>query len=87
MTSYAEPDLPNNTYYGDGSPIEPQVLAELRAAYLAHSVTFPWRQGDLLMLDNLLVMHARQPYEGPRRVLVGMADPVAASAVRITAGA
>ena len=68
-----EEDLPNNTYYGDGTPIEPSVLEELRAAYLAEKTVFAWCQEDVLMLDNLLVAHGREPYEGPRRVLVGMA--------------
>jgi hypothetical protein len=70
-----EEDLPNNTYYGDGSTIEPEVLDELRAAYLGEKVSFPWRKGDILMLDNMLCAHGRDPYSGPRRVLAGMAEP------------
>lgn len=68
-------DLPNNTYYGDGSSIEPHVLKHLREAYLSETVVFPWRQGDVLMLDNMLTSHGRRPFAGPRRVLVGMANP------------
>jgi alpha-ketoglutarate-dependent taurine dioxygenase len=83
QSSYAESELPNNTYYGDGSPIEPDVLDELRAAYEREMVAFAWRPGDLLLLDNMLVVHARRPYRGPRRILVGMAEPLEASAVRI----
>src|SRR5262249_27662532 len=33
LASFAEEDLPNNTYYGDGSPIEPEALVELRRIY------------------------------------------------------
>jgi alpha-ketoglutarate-dependent taurine dioxygenase len=36
-------------------------------------VIFPWSAGDVLILDNMLMMHGRQPYEGERRVLVAMA--------------
>lgn len=68
-------DLPNNTYYGDGSPIEPEVLDTLRRLYHDETVVFPWRKGDILMLDNMLSAHGREPYEGPRKVVVGMADP------------
>jgi alpha-ketoglutarate-dependent taurine dioxygenase len=67
--------LPNNTYYADGTDIEPGVLAELRAAYLAEMVTFSWQPGDILMLDNMLVAHGREPFTPPREVVVGMAEP------------
>lgn len=76
LSELGEENLPNNTYYGDGSSIEPQVLEELRAAYRDETVSFPWQSGDVLMLDNLLVAHARMPYTGPRKVVVGMADPL-----------
>ncbi len=68
-------ELPNNTYYGDGSAIEPEVLDELRAAYTAETVSFPWIKGDLLMLDNMLAAHGRAPFSGPRKILVGMTEP------------
>jgi hypothetical protein len=71
----SEEDLPNHTYYGDGSPIEPEVLDELRAAYQQETVSFPWQKGDILMLDNMLASHGREPYSGQRQVLVGMAEP------------
>jgi hypothetical protein len=29
----------------------------------------------VLLLDNLLAAHGRQPFEGPREVVVAMADP------------
>ena len=27
------------------------------------------------MLDNMLVAHGRKPYEGTRKILVGMSEP------------
>ncbi len=78
---FAEEDLPNQTFYGDGSPIEPEVLETQRAAYRAETVVFPWQKGDVLLLDNMLVAHARAPFTGPRKVLVGMAEPFAAEAL------
>lgn len=71
----AEEDLPYNTYYGDGSPIEPGVLDILRDAYHQETVKFPWQQNDLLLLDNMLVAHGRSAFSGPRRIIVGMAEP------------
>jgi Taurine catabolism dioxygenase TauD, TfdA family len=68
-------NLPNNTYYGDGAEIEPEALDELRAAYDAEIVVIPWQEGDILMLDNMLVSHGREPYTPPRQIVVGMAEP------------
>lgn len=76
LTELGEENLPSNTYYGDGTPIEPEVLEELRAAYRAETISFPWQTGDVLMVDNLLVAHSRTPYTGARKVVIGMADPL-----------
>jgi len=72
---FAEEDLPNNTYYGDGSPLEPETLEVLRAAYEAETVRFDWEEGDVLLVDNMLAAHARDPFTGSRKVLVAMAQP------------
>lgn len=68
-------EMPTNTFYGDGSPIEPEVLDHLRGLYRKETVKFAWKQGDLLLLDNVLVAHGRAPFSGPRKIVVGMADP------------
>lgn len=75
LEQYGEDRLPNNTYYGDGSPIEPSVLDDLRQSYADASVMFAWQQGDVMLVDNLLVAHARQPFEGPRKIHVAMSGP------------
>jgi alpha-ketoglutarate-dependent taurine dioxygenase len=71
--AYGSAGLPTNTYYGDGTPIEPEVLDLLRAAYERECVKVPWQEGDLLVIDNMLVAHGRAPYRGARRVVVSMA--------------
>ena len=72
LSQLQEEDLPNNSYYGDGSPIEDTVLDELRRAYAQETVTFPWQKGDILMLDNMLTAHGRSPFVGERQVLTAM---------------
>ena len=74
LAEFAEEDLPTNTYYGDGSRIEPEVLEELRDAYRQLTVSFPYKPGDVMLLDNMLTAHGRAPYSGPRKILVMMAD-------------
>ena len=72
-----EKDFPFNTFYGDGSPIELSVLDEIRQAYQRECVSLPWRNQDMLLLDNMLVAHGREPFTGPRKIVVAMADPFA----------
>ncbi len=76
---FAPEDLPTNSYYGDGSPIEPEVLDELREAYDRETIKFSWEKGDVLLLDNMLIAHGRSRFEGDRKILVGMAEPIESS--------
>jgi alpha-ketoglutarate-dependent taurine dioxygenase len=75
LGEFQEQDLPNNTFYGDGSPIEPEVIGELRDAYTRESISFGWEQGDVVLLDNIFTAHARNSYTGPREILFSMAEP------------
>lgn len=75
LANFKEDELPSNTYYGDGSPIEPAVLDDIRAAYWQEVVPVAWQQGDVLLLDNMLAAHGRAPFAGSRKILVGMAEP------------
>lgn len=75
LAFFKEENLPYNTYYGDGSPIEVSVIEEIRDAYEQETVKFQWRERDLLMLDNMLVAHGRSPFVGPRKILVAMGNP------------
>lgn len=75
LAVFSEKDVPYNTYYGDGECIEDDVVQAITEAYNHEKVTFPWQQGDVLMLDNMLTAHGRNPFVGTRKVLVAMADP------------
>jgi alpha-ketoglutarate-dependent taurine dioxygenase len=74
LRTFAEDDLPRNVYYGDGSPMDAAVLEIIRQAYRDESIIFPWCDGDIALLDNMLVAHGRRPFTGARKLVVGMAE-------------
>ncbi|MCB1058240.1 MAG: TauD/TfdA family dioxygenase, partial [Acidobacteria bacterium] len=79
---YSEEQMPRNVYFGDGSAIPDAVMARVGELYDQLSVEFPWQQGDILMVDNMLVAHARNAYRGAgRRIAVVMGDMVDQAAV------
>jgi len=76
LAGFKEEELPRNAYYGDGSPIATSVLDEIREVYQQEAITFTWQTGDVLLLDNMLACHGRNPFVGSRKVLAGMAEPI-----------
>ena len=72
LTVMKEEHLPRNTYYGDGAPIAPETLQQIRDLYLKNQIAFEWQRNDLLLVDNMLYSHGRTQYSGNRQVLVGM---------------
>jgi hypothetical protein len=83
-TLFSEEEFPRHCYYGDGSPIEASVMQEICHVYEQLEVSFPWRRGDILMLDNMLTAHARNPYQGPRKLFVAMGEMAELKVVVLT---
>ncbi len=73
---YGGDGLPFNTRFGNGDPINADIVQTINEAYEAHTARERWEAGDLLLVDNIRTAHAREPFEGPRDVVVAMADPV-----------
>ena len=44
-----EENLPRNSYYGNGSPIELETLELIRSTYESTKIKFAWQQNDLLL--------------------------------------
>ncbi|HEU4457452.1 MAG TPA: TauD/TfdA family dioxygenase [Longimicrobium sp.] len=82
-----EADLPRNTYYGDGSPIEPEALENVRRAFRGAEIRFGWEDGDVLLADNMRMAHGRAPFRGERRVVVAMSGAWGADRADAAAGA
>ena len=76
---FDEQDLPRNVYYGDGSPIPDETMQHLGDVYEKVAVRAPWQKGDMVMLDNMLVTHARDTFEGPRQIVVAMGNMLSAA--------
>ncbi|MFD8766238.1 TauD/TfdA family dioxygenase [Streptomyces mirabilis] len=76
MDVYGADGLPFNTRFGNGEPIGEDVVELLNSVYEAHTAREPWQAGDLMLVDNIRTAHSREPFEGPREVLVALADPV-----------
>ena len=76
LSSLGEANLPRHVYYGDGTPIEPDEIAIVKTIYKETAVSFRWQQGDVLMLDNMLIGHGRYAYQGPRKIVVAMGEMI-----------
>jgi alpha-ketoglutarate-dependent taurine dioxygenase len=74
VQTLGEESLPRNAFYGDGSAIEPESFLEIRRAIAEETISFPWKEGDVLLVDNMLAAHGRNPYQGERKILVGMTE-------------
>ncbi len=73
---YGEDGLPFTTRFGNGDPVGEDIVELLNETYDAHTMREPWQSGDLLLVDNIRTAHSREPYEGAREVLAGLADAV-----------
>jgi alpha-ketoglutarate-dependent taurine dioxygenase len=71
---FDEADLPTDTRYGDGGKIPDDVVAHLRDCYRNAQVRFDWRRDDVLIIDNMLAAHGREPFTGPRKIAVAMTE-------------
>lgn len=71
-TVESDDQLPNNTYYGDGTEITREEIIEILNAYRKSTIEFTWKKGDVLFLDNMLCSHGRNPYEGKRKIVTSL---------------
>lgn len=74
VESYGEEDYPRHCYFGDGSTIEDSVMEEILGVYRELEVVFPWLPGDVVLVDNVMAAHGRNPFAGPRKILVALGD-------------
>ncbi|MFF4523138.1 TauD/TfdA family dioxygenase [Streptomyces bluensis] len=76
LDEFGPDGLPFNSAFGDGEPLTREDLRAVQAAYEAATVREQWEVGDLLLVDNVLTAHGRDPFRGERKIVVAMGNPV-----------
>ena len=74
LSAFSEDELPYNTYYGSGERIDKNTIETISDIYYKNSVSIPYEKNDVIFVDNILVAHGREPFEGDRKVLVTMTE-------------
>jgi len=81
---YGAEGLPFNTMFGNGELLTEEIVELINEVYEANTMREPWQPGDLMLVDNIRTAHSREAYQGPREILVGMAEPVRLADVAAT---
>jgi hypothetical protein len=64
-------DSPETYRFDDGSSPDSPFIVEVSQAAHQNAVWLDWRQGDLVIIDNTRIMHAREAFDdADRRILV-----------------
>jgi alpha-ketoglutarate-dependent taurine dioxygenase len=65
---------PTQQLFGDGTPIPDKYLARLAEITDEIRVLHKWQRGDVLVYDNVIAQHGRQPWEGEQEDRVVLAS-------------
>jgi len=74
-------DIPNQdgidacVSFGNGDSIPLDILLEAKEICEEHAIDVCWKKGDVVLISNYLMMHARRPWNGPegtRKVLASL---------------
>ena len=59
---------------GNNTKMTEAEAKELGKAEWKNTVVFPWRKGDILVIDNLQVVHGRLNVQPPRKILTAFGN-------------
>jgi len=76
LAAFGPDGIPYNTSFGSGGPLGEPDWRRVLDAYDAVMSRVEWRAGDVLVLDNLLTAHGREPFTGEWKTAVAPAEPV-----------
>jgi len=74
-SQYAKEKVFMRTLWGDGSEISVDETRTLNDTAWQCSTLFKWKQGDLLILDNIRSGHGRLNVVKPRKIAAALGDP------------
>ncbi|CAO2652945.1 Nn.00g023560.m01.CDS01 [Neocucurbitaria sp. VM-36] len=79
--AFLSPDAPNSArrnvtqqLFGDGTPIPEKYLKKLADITDEIRVLHKWQKGDVLVYDNIIAQHGRQPWQGEQEDRVVLAS-------------
>ncbi|KAK1266303.1 Clavaminate synthase-like protein [Acorus gramineus] len=58
--------------FGDGTPLPAEIIEDCLKILEEESVAIPWQKGDIMLIDNLAVLHSRRSFNPPRRILASL---------------
>lgn len=74
LTIYSPDEFPMYVTFGDGSLIDESMVKEILSTIEQVTIAPVWNKNELLIIDNELFSHGRNPYTGERKVLVAMSE-------------
>ncbi|MGD9472320.1 MAG: TauD/TfdA family dioxygenase [Novosphingobium sp.] len=70
----AQQEFPSGAYLGDGSDLPEDEDAAFQQLVDRFTYSWKWQNGDVMILDNLLTGHGRNPFSGTRATEVALLD-------------
>ena len=59
---------------GDNTYVDATVIGDVAKFMERERVMLPWKKGDVMIVNNSLVMHSREPFERPRRIFASVIE-------------
>ncbi|WCJ40875.1 2-oxoglutarate (2OG) and Fe(II)-dependent oxygenase superfamily protein [Euphorbia peplus] len=58
--------------FGNGEALPDEIICYCQRILEDESISIPWQTGDVLLIDNLAILHTRNSFIPPRRVLASL---------------
>lgn len=65
---------PTGHYLSNGEMLSREESNKIVSLFEEIELAWQWQDGDVMILDNLQVVHGRNPFDGPREVMVALLD-------------